>query len=122
MLPLEYPAGTQCAGGPALFLELLETAMARQQLKRVLGEGFAIAACVGGVIGLGIMRTPGEIAATITEPVTYMSLWIGGGLLELVALLVIVELIAREQFPAVLARPRVRCRMALRRALATQIG
>ncbi len=68
--------------------------MARQQLKRVLGEGFAIAACVGGVVGLGIMRTPGEIAATITDPVTYMSLWIGGGLLELVALLVIVELIA----------------------------
>lgn len=33
------------------------------QLKRVLGGGFAVAASIGTIIGLGIMRTPGEIAA-----------------------------------------------------------
>ena len=39
--------------------------MAAGQLQRLLGKGFAIAACVGLVIGLGILRTPGEIAASV---------------------------------------------------------
>lgn len=68
--------------------------MARQELKRVLGRGFSIAACIGTIIGLGILRTPGEIAEVITSPVVYMSLWIGGGALVLMSLLVVAELIA----------------------------
>ncbi|HSM09952.1 MAG TPA: hypothetical protein VK827_00070 [Lysobacter sp.] len=40
--------------------------MAQQQLKRVLGRSFGIAATIGTIIGLGILRTPGEIA--LTEP------------------------------------------------------
>ena len=40
--------------------------MASQELKRILGRGFSVAVCVGTIIGLGILRTPGEIAATVS--------------------------------------------------------
>ena len=68
--------------------------MSGHSLNRVLGKGISIASCVGLVIGLGIMRTPGEIAATISAPVPYMALWIGGGLFVLLSILVVAELIA----------------------------
>ena len=67
--------------------------LARQDLKRVLGRGFSIAASLGLIIGLGILRTPGEIAMTLKEPVIYMSLWVGGGVLMLLSLLVTAEMI-----------------------------
>ncbi|MFT5769852.1 MAG: APA family basic amino acid/polyamine antiporter, partial [Lysobacterales bacterium] len=68
--------------------------MAQQQLKRILGKGFSIAACMGTIIGLGILRTPGEIAATVQDPVIYMALWIGGGVMVLLSLAVAAELLA----------------------------
>ena len=68
--------------------------MAENSLQRLLGKGFSIAACVGLVIGLGILRTPGEIATTVSDPLSYMSLWIACGLFVLLSLLVIAELIA----------------------------
>lgn len=68
--------------------------MAGDTLQRLLGKGFSIAACVGLVIGLGILRTPGEIATTINEPIPYMALWIGCGAFVMVSLLVVAELIA----------------------------
>lgn len=64
------------------------------RLQRLLGKGFSIAACIGLVIGLGILRTPGEIATTVNEPVPYMALWIVCGLFVLLSLLVVAELIA----------------------------
>lgn len=66
----------------------------RGQLQRLLGKGFSIAACVGLIIGLGILRTPGEIAVTVSDPVAYMALWIGIGLFVLLSLSVVAELIA----------------------------
>ena len=66
----------------------------KQTLQRLLGKGFSIAACVGLVIGLGILRTPGEIATTINDPIPYMALWIGGGAFGFLSLLVVAELIA----------------------------
>ncbi len=68
--------------------------MAADALQRLLGRGFSIAAVVGMVIGLGILRTPGEIAMTISEPGPYMMLWIVCGLFVLLSLLVVAELIA----------------------------
>ena len=66
--------------------------MAQQQLKRLLGKGFSIAACIGLIVGLGIMRTPGEIARTVTDPVLYMGLWIAGGFFVLLTVLTAAEL------------------------------
>jgi len=68
--------------------------MAQQQLKRVLGRGFSMAVCVGLIIGLGILRTPGEIASTIADPWLYMSLWIAGGFFVLLSVLTVAELFA----------------------------
>jgi APA family basic amino acid/polyamine antiporter len=71
--------------------------LAEQRLHRVLGRSFSIAACVGTVIGLGILRTPGEIAATIQSPALYMMLWLGGGLFVLLSTLVVAELIGMSR-------------------------
>ena len=68
--------------------------MTDNRLQRLLGKGFSIAACVGLVIGLGILRTPGEIAKTVSDPGAYMALWIGCGIFVLISLLVVAELIA----------------------------
>lgn len=74
---------------------VLAAAQARpQQLKRALGRGFGIAACVGTIIGLGILRTPGEIASTVQEPWLYMGLWAAGGAFVLLTILVVAELIS----------------------------
>ena len=34
---------------------------------------------MGTIIGLGILRTPGEIARVVQDPWLYMALWTGGG-------------------------------------------
>ncbi|RZJ66008.1 MAG: APC family permease [Flavobacterium sp.] len=50
------------------------------QLKKVLGLGFGIAILVGGTIGAGILRTPGEIAALLDQEWLILSCWLLGGL------------------------------------------
>ncbi len=62
-------------------------------LKRILSGGFAISAGVGTMIGLGIMRTPGEIAAVIPDPVLYTLLWLVVGLFALLSTTVVTELV-----------------------------
>jgi len=59
----------------------------------VLGSGFTLAAVVGGTIGLGILRTPGEVATVVTDPLMFVSLWVLGGLFSLLCALVLAELI-----------------------------
>lgn len=68
--------------------------MASNTLQRLLGKGFSIAAGIGFVIGLGILRTPGEIATTIHTPGAYMALWIGCAVFVFLSLGVVAELIA----------------------------
>jgi APA family basic amino acid/polyamine antiporter len=61
--------------------------------RRVLGSGFTLAAVVGGTIGLGILRTPGEVATVVTDPLLFVSLWVLGGLFSLLCAFVLAELI-----------------------------
>ena len=63
------------------------------QPKRVLGSGFTLAATIGGTIGLGILRTPGEVATVVTDPLVFVSLWVVGGLFSLLCAVVLAELI-----------------------------
>jgi amino acid transporter len=49
-------------------------------LQKRLGLPFAIAVCVGSVVGTGIMRAPGEIANMVPDPAIVMLLWLAGGL------------------------------------------
>jgi amino acid transporter len=50
-----------------------------KSLHKSLGQPFAIAICVGTVVGTGIMRAPGEIANMVPDPAIVMLLWIAGG-------------------------------------------
>ena len=60
---------------------------------RVLASKFVLAVTVGGIIGLGILRSPGEIAAVVPNPYLYLSLWLGAGLFVLLTLVVVAELV-----------------------------
>jgi APA family basic amino acid/polyamine antiporter len=50
----------------------------RGTLLRVLGTGFGIAAVIGSVIGVGILRVPSELAANLHSPVLFIGIWLVG--------------------------------------------
>ena len=62
-------------------------------MKRALPSKFVLAVTVGGVIGLGVLRGPGEIAEVIPNPVFYLALWFFGGLFVLLSTAVAAELV-----------------------------
>jgi APA family basic amino acid/polyamine antiporter len=68
--------------------------MSDGNLARALSGKFVLAVTVGGVIGLGILRGPGEIAEVIPDPFLYLGLWFFGGLFVLLSTAVSVELVS----------------------------
>ena len=54
-----------------------------QGLLRVLGLVTGLAVTFGGIVGLGILRAPGEIASQLPDPWWYMSVWVIAGLFAL---------------------------------------
>jgi len=52
-------------------------------LLKVLGLAFGIAFAVGTVVGGGILRTPGTIAALLPTPILFFGVWIVGALYAL---------------------------------------
>lgn len=61
-------------------------------LLRVLGVGFGLAVTIGGTIGMGILRTPGEVATQLPTPTLYLGVWILGGLYALLGTTSVAEL------------------------------
>lgn len=61
-------------------------------LLRVLGVGFGLAVTVGGTIGMGILRTPGEIAAQLPTEKLFIGVWILGGIYALLGAISVAEL------------------------------
>ncbi len=61
-------------------------------LLRVLGTAFGLAITVGAVIGGGIVRTPGEIAAALPSAPLFLSVWVLGALNTLLGANVFSEL------------------------------
>ena len=61
-------------------------------LLRILGVGFGIAVIVGNTIGVGILRTPGEIAARLQSSGLVITLWVLGGLYAFFCTLSVTEL------------------------------
>ncbi|MFQ6618255.1 MAG: amino acid permease, partial [Fidelibacterota bacterium] len=61
--------------------------------KRILSSGFTLAVIIGGIIGLGILRTPGEVAAFVPNPLMFVSLWAFSGLFILLSTGVVAELV-----------------------------
>jgi APA family basic amino acid/polyamine antiporter len=64
----------------------------RGQLLRVLGVAFGLAVIVGGVIGMGILRTPGEVAARLPDVRLFLGVWLLGGLYALLGTVSVAEL------------------------------
>ena len=62
--------------------------------RRLLSTGFTLAVTIGGIIGLGILRTPGEVAAVAPGPLPFVSLWVLGGLFALLSTVVAAELVS----------------------------
>ncbi|HYK12292.1 MAG TPA: APC family permease [Gemmatimonadales bacterium] len=46
----------------------------------MLGLAFGLAIGIGGTIGAGILRTPGDLASYLPSAVWIMGLWVGGGI------------------------------------------
>jgi len=61
-------------------------------LLQVLGVGFGIAVAVGNSISVGIVRTPGDIAARLPNPWLFFAVWLGGALYALVSAFQLAEL------------------------------
>ncbi|HEX4561183.1 MAG TPA: APC family permease [Gemmatimonadales bacterium] len=50
------------------------------KLLRVLGLAFGLAIGIGGTIGAGILRTPGDLAMYLPSAAWIMGLWVAGGI------------------------------------------
>ena len=71
----------------------MSTSDTRHNPRRMLSSGFTLAVIVGGIIGLGILRTPGEVAAVVPDPLMFVSLWVLSGLFMLMSAVVVAELV-----------------------------
>jgi APA family basic amino acid/polyamine antiporter len=61
-------------------------------LLRILGVGFGIAVVIGNTVGVGILRTPGEIAARLQSSTLVIAIWVVGGLYAFFCTLSVSEL------------------------------
>lgn len=68
--------------------------MTKPTLIRALGLSDAALLVIGCIVGVGIFRTAGSIAAHLTSPPLILSLWLFGGLLSLCGALCYAELAA----------------------------
>jgi APA family basic amino acid/polyamine antiporter len=60
----------------------------------VLGAAFGVAVIVGNTIGVGILRTPGDIARHLPSPSLFLAVWIVGGIYALLGAISLAELAA----------------------------
>lgn len=62
------------------------------QLLRVLGVAFGLAVMIGNTIGMGILRTPGEVAAHLPSVPLFLMVWVLGAAYALLGALSVAEL------------------------------
>src|SRR5918993_5069808 len=62
------------------------------KLLRVLGVVFGVAVVIGGMVGQGILRTPGIVANAVHSPESIVLLWIVGAGLVAISAFAYVEL------------------------------
>ena len=62
------------------------------KLLRVLGLAFGLAVMIGTTIGMGILRTPGEVAARVPSEFLFLFIWILGACYALLGALSVSEL------------------------------
>jgi basic amino acid/polyamine antiporter, APA family len=69
----------------------LVTEISRGKLLQVLGVSFGIAVIIGNTIMIGILRTPGDVAAGLPSPALFLGVWIIGGLYALLGAISLAE-------------------------------
>jgi basic amino acid/polyamine antiporter, APA family len=82
-------------------------AAGRGRLLQVLGVSFGVAVTIGTTILVGILRTPGDVAARLPHPALFIGIWIIGGLYALIGAMSLAEpgaLVARSGGQYVLVR------------------
>jgi APA family basic amino acid/polyamine antiporter len=62
------------------------------RLLRLLGVGFGVAVTVGGTVGVGILRTPGMVAAQLPGYWAIVLVWVLGGLYSILGTVSVCEL------------------------------
>src|SRR5438034_11016712 len=67
-------------------------AAGQRGLLRILGISFGLAVIVGSTLGIGILRTPGLVAAQLPNRSTILTVWIVGGLYTLLGAACLTEL------------------------------
>ena len=63
----------------------------RGKLRRVLGVSFGVAVLIGSTIIIGILRTPGEVAAHLPSPALFIGVWVIGGFYALLGAISLAE-------------------------------
>jgi basic amino acid/polyamine antiporter, APA family len=63
-------------------------------LRRMLGMGFGLALVFGTMVGVGILRLPGTVAATLGDRTLIMAAWALGGVYALMGAVAVAELAA----------------------------
>src|ERR1700683_3015793 len=63
-------------------------------LKRILGLGFGLALVFGTMVGVGILRLPGTVAAALPDRTLIMLTWTVGGVFALLGAVSVAELAA----------------------------
>jgi basic amino acid/polyamine antiporter, APA family len=86
--PLSIPTES-LPGQPAAAVDLPP---GRGRLLQVLGVAFGLAVIIGNTIMIGILRTPGEVAARLPTPGLFLGVWLAGGLYALLGALSLAEL------------------------------
>jgi APA family basic amino acid/polyamine antiporter len=64
----------------------------RGRLLQILGVAFGLAVIIGNTIGVGILRTPGDVAAHLPDARWFIGAWLLGGLYALLCALSLAEL------------------------------
>ena len=76
----------------ALAVEVPGSQRRRRRLLRILGFGFGIAVIVGNTIGVGMLRTPGDVATQLPNRELFLAVWIVGAFFTFLAAMNITEL------------------------------
>jgi basic amino acid/polyamine antiporter, APA family len=69
-----------------------ERAIPAGRLLKVLGVAFGLAVVIGNTIGMGILRTPGEVAAHLPSVPLFLGIWVAGAVYALLGALSLSEL------------------------------
>jgi APA family basic amino acid/polyamine antiporter len=64
----------------------------RGRLLQILGVAFGLAVIIGNTIGVGILRTPGDVATYLPNTTWFLGIWLLGGLYALLGALTLAEL------------------------------